>query len=33
MTKRKSTAKAVLTNLHALRQRRYVGDLEGGSAQ
>lgn len=27
-TKRKSHAKAVLTNLHALRQRRYVGDLD-----
>lgn len=26
--KRKSTAKAVLSNLHALRQRRYVGDLD-----
>lgn len=26
-TKRKQYAKAVLTNLHALRQRRYVGDL------
>lgn len=26
--KRKSHAKAVLTNLHALRQRRYVGDLD-----
>lgn len=25
---RKSTAKAVLSNLHALRQRRYVGDLD-----
>ena len=25
---RKSHAKAVLTNLHALRQRRYVGDLD-----
>lgn len=28
MTKRKSYAKAVLTNLHALRERRYVGDLD-----
>jgi len=28
MTKRKSTAKAVLSNLHALRERRYVGDLD-----
>lgn len=31
MNKRKSkcsTAKAILTNLHALRQRRYVGDLD-----
>lgn len=27
-TKRKQYAKAVLTNLHALRQRRYVGDLD-----
>ena len=26
--KRKSTAKAVLSNLHALRERRYVGDLD-----
>src|SRR5690606_38473948 len=26
--KRKSYAKAVLTNLHALRERRYVGDLD-----
>lgn len=26
--KRKQYAKAVLTNLHALRQRRYVGDLD-----
>ena len=26
--KRKSTAKVVLSNLHALRQRRYVGDLD-----
>lgn len=25
--KRKSTAKAVLSNYHALRQRRYIGDL------
>lgn len=28
MKTRKSTAKAVLSNLHALRQRRYVGDLD-----
>ena len=28
MTKRKSTAKAVLSNLHAIRERRYVGDLD-----
>ena len=29
MTKqRKSTAKAVLSNLHALKERRYVGDLD-----
>jgi len=31
MIKRKSkcsTAKAILSNLHALRQRRYVGDLD-----
>lgn len=28
MTKRKSTAKAVLSNLHALKQRRYLGDLD-----
>lgn len=28
MKTRKSTAKAILTNLHALRQRRYVGDLD-----
>lgn len=31
MTKRKSkcsTAKAILSNLHALRERRYVGDLD-----
>ena len=28
MSKRKSYAKAVLTNLHALRERRYVGDLD-----
>lgn len=28
MKQRKSTAKAILTNLHALRQRRYVGDLD-----
>lgn len=26
--KRKPYAKAVLTNLHALRERRYVGDLD-----
>lgn len=26
--KRKSTAKAILSNLHALRERRYVGDLD-----
>lgn len=26
--KRRSYAKAVLTNLHALRERRYVGDLD-----
>jgi len=25
--KRKSTARAILTNMHALKQRRYVGDL------
>ncbi|ASN68082.1 hypothetical protein 8F11_47 [uncultured Caudovirales phage] len=25
--KRKSTAKAILSNLHVLRERRYVGDL------
>ncbi|MCY9546801.1 sigma factor-like helix-turn-helix DNA-binding protein [Lysinibacillus xylanilyticus] len=25
--KRKSTVKAILSNLHALRERRYVGDL------
>lgn len=24
---RKSTAKAILTNIHALRERRYVGDV------
>lgn len=28
MKQRKSYAKAVLTNLHALRERRYVGDLD-----
>ncbi|WP_336638403.1 sigma factor-like helix-turn-helix DNA-binding protein [Lysinibacillus fusiformis] len=28
MSKRKSTAKAILSNLHALRERRYVGDLD-----
>lgn len=31
MTKRKSkcsTAKAILSNLHALKERRYVGDLD-----
>lgn len=28
MTKRKSYAKAILTNLHALRERRYTGDLD-----
>ena len=27
MTKRKSTAKAVLSNIHALKERRYKGDL------
>lgn len=26
--KRKSTAKAILSNLHALMERRYVGDLD-----
>jgi len=26
--KRNSTAKSILSNLHALRQRRYVGDLD-----
>lgn len=26
--KRKSTTKAILSNLHALRERRYVGDLD-----
>lgn len=26
--KRKSTAKAILSNLHALKERRYVGDLD-----
>ena len=26
--KRKSVAKAILSNLHALKQRRYVGDLD-----
>lgn len=25
---RKSTAKAILSNLHALKERRYVGDLD-----
>lgn len=28
MKRKKSYAKAVLTNLHALRERRYVGDLD-----
>lgn len=28
MSKRKSTAKAILSNLHALKERRYVGDLD-----
>lgn len=28
MTKRKSTAKAVLSNYHALKERRYLGDLD-----
>ena len=29
--KRKQYAKAVLTNLHGLRQRRYVGDLDASN--
>lgn len=28
MKQRKSTAKAILSNLHALKERRYVGDLD-----
>jgi len=28
MTKRKSTAKAILSNIHALKERRYKGDLD-----
>lgn len=28
MKQRKSTAKAILSNLHVLRERRYVGDLD-----
>ena len=28
LIKRKSTAKAVLTNYHALKERRYLGDLD-----
>lgn len=28
MNKRKSTAKAVLSNYHALKERRYLGDLD-----
>lgn len=28
MTKRKSVAKAILSNYHALKERRYLGDLD-----